>query len=69
MAKYLVTIPMAGYVQIEVEAEDESSAESAAFEAGATFDDIVEWDIYKKLTRGNVLYAPMNEIEVEEYDA
>jgi hypothetical protein len=68
MSSYYVRVPFAGYVGIEVEAETEDEAKGKAFELEARLDgdfDECEWELYSEITRGNVLYAPLNEIQVE----
>ena len=66
MNKYNVFVPIAGYVQIEVEAENEKDTIDKAFEQGCSAEDISEFDMFEHIAQGNVLHAPMNSIEVEE---
>lgn len=69
MKRYIVSIPLAGALHIEVEAETESSAKVKAWEefgeqgegAGE-----IEWELMDCITRGNVCHAPLNDIEVNE---
>lgn len=68
MALFNVTLPVAGYAVIEVEADDEASAITAAFEADVTKEHIEEWDIFKHISQGNVLYAPVNRPSAEQID-
>jgi len=69
MKTYEVEIPIAGSICIEVEAEDREAAIKAAWESidinGEGAGEIT-WEYYEQITRGNVLYAPLNEIEVVE---
>lgn len=66
---YCVIIPIAGSITIDVEADDEDGARDAAWEKiseeGEKAGDVT-WEYFDKLTSGNVLYAPINEVEVDE---
>jgi hypothetical protein len=64
MTKYIITIPIAGYVTMSVEAENEEDAIDEAFQE-ASLDDIDEWDVYSQIVEGNILHAPQNSVEVE----
>jgi hypothetical protein len=57
MKKYGVEIPIAGYVYIEVEAENKEEAIEIALETEWSNDDIEELDTYNKLVEGNVCYT------------
>lgn len=67
--QYIVTIPIAGSISFEVEAEDEAGAKEAAWdlfgdegpEAGQ-----LEWELLDHIVEGNVLHAPCNDVTVEE---
>jgi hypothetical protein len=69
MKKYLVAIPIAGTFYIEVEAENAEDAKDVAFdkvgvdgpEAGTA-----EWEFFERITTGNILHAPQNEIYATE---
>lgn len=65
MTEYIITIPIAGYVTMSVEAANKEDAIDEAFQ-NASLNDIDEWDVYSQIVEGNVLYAPQNEVEVEE---
>ena len=62
---YGVSIPIAGFAYIEVEAETEEAAIAEAFEK-ITIDHIEEWDCHKAITKGNVFYGSLNALKVEE---
>lgn len=57
MKKYGVSIPIAGYIYKEVEADSKQEAIDKAFEEGYEDEDIVELDMYDKLVEGNVCYT------------
>ena len=63
--KYGVTVPIAGMAYIEVEAENEEDARQEAL-SSVCIDDIEEWDCYRVICEGNVLYTPCNSIEIVE---
>lgn len=66
MAKFNVTIPIAGHAFLEVEAESQEEAIQAAMEQ-VTLDHVEEWEPLEHFTRGNVCYCPSPwEIEAEE---
>ena len=70
MKEYTVTIPIAGAIHVTVRASDETAATAKAWERinteGEKAGDI-EWEYFSNITEGNVLYAPYNEVEVNEY--
>lgn len=77
MKTYNVTVPIAGHVHVQVDAEDEESAEQEAYEAaseflgGCTFPDtahasLEEVNAYEHIIQGNVCYVDHTQIEVEE---
>lgn len=66
MKKWEVSLPISGYVCVEVEAEDEESAIEAAFEAHITKDMIEEWETHRQIVRGNVCSAVLNEADAQE---
>jgi hypothetical protein len=67
MNKYIVSIPLVGSMHIEVEAESASAAKERAWdefnEHGEKAGEI-EWELVEHVTTGNVLHAPLNDIEV-----
>lgn len=77
MAKFDVTLPFAGYLYVQVEAKDKEHAIEMAFEevgdnisiraSGSV--ELGEFETLKHITRGNVCYAPRNDIEVEEIES
>ena len=68
MKKYGVSIPVAGYVYKEVEAESKEEALEKAFDEGYKDDEIAELDMYDVLVEGNVCYTYHTEVEVEEIE-
>lgn len=68
MARYNVNIPFAGFVNVSVEAEDEESAIEVGIERaseGLRIDtrdgvEVIEYDYFHDIARGNVFYAPLN---------
>ena len=68
MKKYGVSIPIAGYVYMEVEAESKEEALEKVFDEGYKDDEIAELDMYDVLVEGNVCYTYHTEVEVEEIE-
>lgn len=69
MPRYLVTLPLTGTISVEVDAEDEESAITAALASeDVIVTNIEEWEVHRQICRGNVLYASQNEAEVREID-
>ena len=64
---YGVSIPVAGFAYVEVEADNEEEAGSKAL-GEVDMSKIEEWDVYRILVEGNVLYAPLNRMDVEHVD-
>jgi hypothetical protein len=69
---FTVTIPIAGHLIVDVEAETEERAKEEAFNK-ATLDDIEDWEALNKFNQGNICYCPspweveiVDEGEVEE---
>ena len=65
MPRYLVTMPVVGYIEIEVEAQSKEEAWKVA-DSNIDVDDIVEWDTVKHVSKGNVCFHPRPHFEVEE---
>lgn len=55
MKIYLVTIPIAGTVSTEVEAENEKEAIEKAMEADLR-DEELQWETYRKFNSGNLCH-------------
>jgi hypothetical protein len=71
MAKYSVTLPIAGYATLEVEASSKDEAINEAMDA-CSFEDIESWDPLVKFNSGNVCHIPSPweaEAELIEEDA
>ena len=68
MKKYGVSIPVAGYVYKEVEAESKEEALEKAFDEGYKDDEIAELDMYDVLVEGSVCYTYHTKAEVEEIE-
>ena len=67
MATYTVAVPMTGVIYVQVQAESEEEALGKALDSEQlTLENLEEWEAHKQITRGNVLYAIQNEIEVVE---
>ena len=65
--KYGVSLPLTGWIYLEVEAKNEKEALDKA-QDNATLNDMVEWEFTKKVCSGHVSYAVLNEAEVEELE-
>lgn len=57
MAQWNVVLPIAGNVEVSVEAQDENSAIETALEI-ATLDDVSGWEALREFNQGNVCYCP-----------
>jgi hypothetical protein len=76
MARYQVTIPIAGAVVVEVDADSRRGAITAAIGAASEYlqtwtipEDtglLVELEAYETLTSGNVLHVPHGRVQVTE---
>lgn len=74
MPRYSVDIPFAGYFNAIVEADSPEDAINKVLETttgtiefkGDGDPEIMEWDIFKDLVRGNIVYAPRSHADVEE---
>lgn len=68
MKKYIVSIPIAGAIHIEVKAKNAREAKEAAWkkvhEDKAGED--IEWEFLDSITEGNCCHAPLNDTEVQE---
>lgn len=75
---YEVMVPFAGYLHVSVEAESEAEAEERVLgmnvqcrfttgsgQEGKPEIDHYEWELYKNICSGNVLYTPLNYLSVE----
>lgn len=69
MKRFQVTYPVAGSVTIEVDAEDRSDAIDRGMDLAYEAVDRCEFeelDVYSKLVQGNVVYASVWQVNVEE---
>lgn len=57
MAKYSVTIPVAGHLFIEVEAENAEAARDKAFEEAGQ-EHLEDWEALESFNTGNVCHCP-----------
>lgn len=65
MATYSVTLPIAGYAIVEVEADSEEAAIDAALGSDVTMRDIEEWSVLKAIVTGNILHTSPNDASAE----
>jgi len=68
MKTYIVTIPIAGHVSFEIEAETEEAAKEAAWSKDASGPEAeLTWETLETFCQGNVCHCPTPwEVEVEE---
>lgn len=67
MKTYIVTIPIAGHAEIEVDATSEEEAIDKAMESELTNDHFIGWEAIRMFNEGNVCYCPMPwEAEAQE---
>lgn len=65
MSTYYVRVPICGYAEIEVEAENVKEAEEKALE-GIEAKHLASWEAHREICRGNVFYGELNRIEAVE---
>jgi len=65
MKKYGVSIPIAGYIYKEVEANSKEEAKEKAMSESFEDDEIMELDTYDKLVEGNVCYTYHTSVSVD----
>lgn len=67
--RFVVSIPIAGAIHVEVDAVSESDARTRAWDRvndeGEAAGD-VEWEFFDEICEGNVCHAPLNEIVASE---
>jgi hypothetical protein len=81
MKTYTVDLPFVGYITLTVEAENEEQAKELAFDTymeiktprdmqpdGVEDVFVGEFDFVKQVIRGNVCYAPLNDMSIEEVE-
>jgi hypothetical protein len=66
MKKFRVYVPIAGYIQKEVEAISKDDAIEEVLNDGFEYDDIQELEIYNKITDENKYQLPQIESYAEE---
>ena len=65
-----VTLPLTGYIYLEVEAEDEQDAiEKAMSSDQVKIDNIEEWEACRQIVEGNVFHGLRNTAEAEDIDS
>lgn len=58
MKRYIVNIPIAGFVSVDVEAENEKDAIEKAFDSEELdLKNCEEWEAFSQLCEGNILNA------------
>lgn len=60
--KYTVQIPIAGYIETEVDAQTEEEAIEKAFNSDLTLDQVTEWDAFTHITEGHTIHIALNDI-------
>lgn len=66
MATYSVTLPVTGYIVIDVEADDEKSAIDAALNSKNLKTDMIEeWEVHRYTNRGNIAYGSVTVASAE----
>ncbi len=65
MKKWSVVLPLAGTICVEVEAETADEAIQVALDVNLDPED-AEWEVFERLTEGNVFYPATNEATAEE---
>lgn len=66
MKNYEVSLPIAGYVLVQVEAADRTEALNKALASKIKLTDIEEWETYRIIAEGNVFHGIQNEYDVYE---
>jgi len=69
MNKYLVRIPLTGYLEVIVEALDADTAYEAAVEKVALDPDqpnLVEWNLHKQVVVDDVFHGLLEQCEIKE---
>ena len=70
MKQFRVEMPFCGYVSRLVEAENEEDAKEKFYDAVAEMGDVLkecdhyEWDFHESITRGNVFYGSLNQMDI-----
>lgn len=80
MKEYTVKVPIAGFIEVVLEAVNDKEASEMAIEiaskaiSGFTIKEefygvVNEWelDCFQMIQQGNVFYAPCSRIEIQEY--
>lgn len=68
MKRYGVSVPIAGYIYKEVEANSKEEAMDIVFEEGWENEDIQEIDMYEAIVEGNVCHLYNTRVEIEELE-
>ncbi len=68
MKKYGVSVPIAGYIYKEVEANSEEEAIDIVFNEGWEDEDVQEIDMYESIVEGNVCHLYNTRVEIEELE-
>lgn len=66
MPRYLVTMPVTGFVSKEVEADDEDAAIHVFWDSGASPSEPDAWQFTEHVVRGNASTALQNDVQVRE---
>lgn len=66
MKKYGVTVPIAGYIYKEIEANSKGEAIEKVMEEGFEDEDVEELEMYDKLVEGNICYTYQTKAAAKE---
>lgn len=62
---YGVSLPVTGYIYVEVEASTEEEAQELAFAKEHKTEDIEEWDVCQSIVQGNIFCGTLNTVDVD----
>lgn len=65
---YGVSIPVTGFVYVEIQADSIEDAKSKALQVELTTDNIEEWDTCEDIVTGNVFRGLLKSIDAEELE-
>lgn len=65
--RYRVELPIVGRAVVEVETDSPEAAIREAMQS-CDLNNIEEWDPVRRITQGNVCYAPLNAATAEEVE-
>ncbi|MFK5891899.1 MAG: hypothetical protein QM504_01610 [Pseudomonadota bacterium] len=63
---YSVSMPITGFIYVEVEAASEVEAKQKFYDGNHSLEDVEEWSTHESIADGNVIHCVLSSMEIDE---